>query len=139
MAWDFIENSVLLLEEFDEPPSFHDAYINMLNLNSGNLNSGGKTAPSVTIVFDFPCYIGSEQEYQISHYSEVTIEFLGVSSIDISDFTYDNCLYYLDVKKDEVSGLLSVVMSSSTNVESFECNMICTSIVVQKCLRNTNT
>ncbi|NOH54226.1 hypothetical protein F0266_14900 [Vibrio coralliilyticus] len=25
MAWDFIENSVLLLEEFDEPPSFHDA------------------------------------------------------------------------------------------------------------------
>ena len=139
MAWDFIENVAVLLEEFNELPSFHDAFINMLNLNSGTLNSGGESAPSVTVVFDFPCYTASAQEYKIAHYSEVTIEFLGVLSVDINDFTYDNCLYELNVKKDEVSGLLSVAMSSSTNVDSFECNMVCTSIVVQKCLRKTNT
>lgn len=132
-AWEFIDNSKIVKEQFDELPSFHDAYIEKLAFHSGNCNDGGVIQPSLLVVLDLPVRERSGASYEFLYYIQLELELSGIIKASLRDFTYDNCLYFLNISRKEDSGLLTVKMDSSTNGDSFECEVKCTSVTVQSC------
>ncbi len=139
-AWRYIENRELVASNFNELPSFHDAFIRCLLFESGDCNAGGKIPPRLLVDIDFPIFkTENGSTFYASHYIKVRIKFDGVVLARLSDFTYDNCLYLMEIINDEESDLLIVKMDSSSNNESFECELSCTNINVESSAIENNT
>ncbi|KJY80300.1 hypothetical protein TW84_23560 [Vibrio neptunius] len=132
-AWKFIDNSKIVKEQFDELPSFHGAYVKKMAFHSGNCNDGGITQPSLMVVLDLPVRERNGTSYELLYYIHLEFELLGVLKASLKDFTYDNCLCFFHISQIDDSGLLTVKMDSSTNRESFECEVKCTSVTVLNC------
>ena len=132
-AWEFIDNSEIVKEQFDELPDFHDAFVEKLVFHTGNCNDGGVIQPSVIVVLDLPIRKRNGTSYEFLNYIHLELELSGVVKASLSDFTYDNCLYFMNISRLDDSDLLIVKMDSSTNGDSFECEVKCTSVTVQSC------
>ena len=132
-VWEFIDNSKLVKEQFDELPDFHDAFVEKLAFHTGNCNDGGVIQPSVIVVLDLPIRKRNGVSYEFLYYISLELELSGVVKASLSDFTYDNCLYFMNISRLDDSDLLIVKMDSSANGDSFECEVKCTSVTVQNC------
>ena len=132
-AWEFINNSEIIKEQFDDLPDFHDAFVEKLAFNTGNCNDGGVIPPSVIVVLDLPIRKRNGTSYEFLYYIHLKLELSGVVKASLSDFTYDNCIYFMNISRLDDSDLLIVKVDSSTNADSFECEVTCTSVTVQSC------
>jgi hypothetical protein len=92
-GFDEIENSRMLTELFGYWPSFHDAEVRSLRMDSRD--GGGPVLEATLYVFQMTPEVDSRGYYILRHESLVTIRFANIAGLELAGFNSQNVLMSL--------------------------------------------
>ncbi len=121
---DYVFGADLLVERFGIWPSFHDAEVLGLHLNSGQRSDGVSSLTAEIHVFEPTAEVDNAGKFVIRNHTLATFQFIDLSDVDLRSFSSQNVLDALGIEEgpSSLGKRLRVELPSSHNLEGgFEC------------------